>query len=482
MAEPGKMASLLRCAWLLVPLAGCATAPAYTVPQVAATMPETYKEIGPWTPAAPADQAARGEWWTAFGDPLLDDLQGRLLKANPSLAAALARYDQARALFAQARADQYPQVGLQGGLSRSRESANRPGGEGLAVTGNDILAGGTISYELDLWGRVRNEVAAGKAEAQASAADLASARLSLQAQLADAYLSLRSLDAQAKVLDEAVTSYTRALALTKARHDGGVVSGIDVGQAQTQLQTALAAQSEVLGQRALYEHAIASLVGEPASNFSVAVAPSLPALPATPVSTPSVLLQRRPDVAAAERRAYEANRNIGVARAAYFPTITLGASGGFETTSLHQSLISTPSSFWSLGPAAAVALFDGGRRKAAVAQARGVFDESSANYRSTVLAAFQQVEDNLALLNRLAQEADQEQAALEAARRTEAFALTRYRQGAVTYLDVVTAQAASLDAQRAAIVLQARRLQASVDLVRALGGGWSTADLPKAAA
>jgi NodT family efflux transporter outer membrane factor (OMF) lipoprotein len=365
-------------------------------------------------------------------------------------------------------------VGLNAGVGREQESAGRLGSTtGKPLRGDNASVGGTISYELDLWGRVRNEVAAGKADAAASGEDLAATRLSLQAQLADSYLALRSLDDQARVLDLAVDSFGKALQLTQLRHEGGAVSGLDVGQAQTQLRSAEAARTDVGAQRALLEHAIASLVGAPATTFSIPVDATLPALPPTPVSAPSVLLQRRPDVAAAERRAFAANRRIGVARSAFFPTVTLGASGGWQTSSWAQQLLSAPNAYWSLGPQLAMALFDGGRRRAGVRAANAAFDEASAAYRGVVLGAFQEVEDNLALLNRIADETRQEQAAFDAARHTEEISLSLYRQGAGTYLDVVSAQAASLQAERAVIVLQTRRLQASVDLVRALGGGWT---------
>jgi len=462
-----------------VALSACA-APAYKVPQVAASLPATYKEVGPWTPAAPADDAARGAWWTVFNDPQLDQLETQLSAASPTLAQAVARYDAARAFLAQARADLFPMIGLDGSAGRSRQSADRPGGNGHPVQGDDFVVGAAVSYEPDLWGRVRNQVAAGKAEAEATNADLAATRLSLQAELADTYLALRSLDVQARVLDSAVANFTKALELTQARHRGGAASGVDVGQAETQLNTARAARSEVAAQRALLEHAVASLVGQPASGFSINVAEQLPPLPATPVSAPSVLLQRRPDVAAAERRAFAANRRIGVARAAFFPDVTLSATGGFETTQSHQSLLTTPTNFWSLGADAALAIFDGGRRAAGVRAAKAGFDEAAGAYRATVLGAFQEVEDNLALLNHLAEETAQEQAALDAARRTEALALTRYRQGAATYLDAVQAQSSALDAERTVVALQARRLQAGVNLVRALGGGW-TAPAPATA-
>jgi NodT family efflux transporter outer membrane factor (OMF) lipoprotein len=468
--------ALLAAAACAAALSGC-LAPRYVVPQVAAALPATYKEVGPWTPAAPADAAPRGDWWTVFGDDRLNALEGQLTAANPDLAQALARYDLARADFRLARADMVPQIGLGAQTGSESLSADRLAGLGVGETGDENDLGGLFSYELDLWGRVRDEVAAGRAEAQASAADVASTRLCLEAQLADAYLSLRGLDAQARVLDQTVASYARALGLTRELFTGGAVSGIDVGEAENQLKTAQAAESDVLASRALLEHAVASLVGVPASTFSLPVAAELPPLPETPISAPSVLLQRRPDIAAAERRAYEANRRIGVARAAYYPTVSLTGSAGFETSSWSQSLLSASSSYWLVGPQLAMVLLDGGRRAAGVAAARAQFDQVSGAYRGTVLAAFQQVEDNLALLNHLAVETQQEQGALEAARRTLDLSMSQYRDGAVTYLDVVTAQTSTLQAERAVLQLQTRRLQASVDLVRALGGGWDAREL-----
>ncbi len=454
-------------------LAACSLAPDYAPPVL--TTPAAYKEVGPWTPAAPADDAPRGAWWAAYGDPTLDGLEQRLTTANPDLAAALARYDQARAYALQARAALVPEVDASGSSTRNQQSAHRPLRVGGPDTYTNDIVGGAVSYEFDLWGRVRNLVAAGKAQAQASAADAASVRLSLQAQLADAYLGLRGLDTQAKLLADTTEAYGRALKLTTAQHDGGAVSGLDVARAQTQLKTARAQQVDVGAQRALLEHEIASLVGEPASTFSIAAFAQLPDAPRIPVAAPSLLLQRRPDIAAAERRAAAANAMIGVARAAYFPSITLDASGGFETAGAGVNLLSASNSLWTLGPAAALTLFDGGKRKAGVRAARDQFDEASASYRSTVLAAFQEVEDNLALCNKLADESREQSDAVAAARRSEALALTQYQMGAVTYLDVVTAQTADLDAQRAGLAIATRRLQASVDLVRALGGGWEQA-------
>ena len=455
---------------LAIAASGCSLAPAYT-PLTLAT-PPAYKETGPWTPASPDDVAPRGDWWTIYGDQTLNGLEQRIETSNPTLAVALARWDEARALAAQARAAQFPQVNASGELTNNEQSAHRPLRVGGPDNYQDNIVGGSASYELDLWGRVRNLVAQGRAQAQASGADAASVRLSLEAQLADAYLGLRGLDAQEKVLADAVAAFTRALTLTTDLHDGGAVAGLDVGRAETQLESARAQQIDVAAQRALLEHEIAALIGEPASSFSLPPDAVLPQPPRTPVAAPSLLLQRRPDIAAAERRAAAANAGIGVARAAFFPSITLLGAAGFENSG-GTNLLTAASSWWSLGPSVSLPLFDGGRRRANLRQAWDQFDEAGATYRATVLAAFQEVEDNLALCNRLADEARAESAAVEAARRTESLATIQYQMGAVTYLDVVTAQTADLDAQRADLMIATRRLQASVDLLRAMGGGWT---------
>jgi len=458
---------------LIGALAGCSLAPAYTPLTLTTPTPPAYKETGAWTPASPGDAAPRGDWWTMYGDQTLDDLERKIETANPDLALALARYDEARALAAQARAGLFPQVTASASATNNQQSARRPLRLGGPGNYDDDTVGASASYELDLWGRVRNQVAQGRAEAQASGADAASVRLSLEAQLADAYLGLRGLDAQGKVLSDAAAAYARALALTQDLHDGGAVAGLDVGRAQTQLETARAQLIDVAASRALLEHEIAALVGEQASTFSLPPNPVLPDPPRTPVAAPSVLLQRRPDVAAAERRAAAANAGIGVARAAFYPDIVLNGAAGFESAG-GVNLLQAANSWWTLGPNVTLPLFEGGRLKAQLRQARDQFTEASATYRSTVLAAFQEVEDNLALCNRLADEARAESAAVEAAKRTESLATTQYQLGAVTYLDVVTAQTADLDAQRAALMIATRRLRASVDLLRALGGGWTS--------
>jgi NodT family efflux transporter outer membrane factor (OMF) lipoprotein len=451
-------------------VSACSLAPPLKIPEVPTA--DAYKELGPWTRAQPADRLPRDSWWTLYGNAELDDLQKRLIAGNPTLAAALANYAGARALADQARAGLFPTLGLSAGAERDRESIHAPLRGPTTPTYYDTnTVGGSVSYELDLWGQIRNEVAAGEANASASAADLENARLSLIARLVGDYIELRSLDRDGAILEQTVQAYSRALGLTQQRHDAGIAPGLDVAQAQTQLNAARSQAAQTLAQRALMEHAIAALLGVSASTFSIKPQIVDIALPQIPSGVPGSLLERRPDIAGAQRRMMAANANIGVARAAYFPSLTLGAQGGFQSTSV-ANWVSAPSSFWALGPNALLSVFDGGLRRAQVAQARAEFDTAAANYRSTVVSAFQQVEDSLATLNHYHDASVDEQAALDAAQRTLDFSMALYKQGATDYLTVVTSQTALLQTQLEALNLDTLQLTASVDLIRALGGGW----------
>lgn len=448
-------------------LAGCSMAPDYRPPQTAA--PQAFKEVAGWAAAQPMDGAPRGNWWEAFDDPVLNDLVARAAQASPTLDSALARYNQARAAARIESADLFPQINAGADASRQRVSGNRFQGNGTAQTYNQYVVGGTLDYEVDLWGRIRNGAKAARADAQASGDDLASARLSLQTAVADAYARLRGLDAEAELLRQTVDAFGKAYDLTSRRHNGGIASGIDVNRARTVLDNARAQISAIANQRAATEHEIAALIGAVASNFAIAPRTQPLMSPTVPAGAPSELLQRRPDIAAAERRMFAANARIGVARAAFFPSLTLGLSGGYQTT--HGQLFSTPNSFWGLGPASAVLnLFDGGRRRAQVRMSRAEYDELAADYRGTVLTAFREVEDALAANRHLGDQIAQQRSAATAAERTSQLALTRYRDGAADYLEVVTAQTDALDAQRALLSAETQRMRASVALVRALGG------------
>jgi NodT family efflux transporter outer membrane factor (OMF) lipoprotein len=454
-------------------LGGCSFEPALHIPEVPAA--PAYKEESPWTRAAPADELPREAWWTLYGDAELDALQARLVAGSPDLAAALARYQQARAFTDQLRSGLYPSITASASAERDRQSQQKP----LRVLGptspdyyNTVTLGGAVDYEFDLWGRIRNQVAAGAATEAAAQADLESARLSLQAQLADNYIALRGLDREVALFDGTVTAYGKALDLTRSRHDGGIASGLDVSRAETQLESARSQVAQEKAQRAVLEHAIAALIGESPSRFTIEPRLAEIKLPSIPPGVPSTLLQRRPDIAAAQRRIMAANASIGVARAAYFPDITLSGTAGYQNAGM-GNLIAAPNLFWSIGPSLLLTVFDAGKRDAQVVQARAVLDENAALYRGVVLGAFQQVEDNLALLNHYRTAAQAEKSAADAAQRSLDFATSRYRDGAATYLEVVISQAAALQAQRDALDLDTRQRRASVQLVRALGGGWS---------
>ncbi|WP_242097537.1 efflux transporter outer membrane subunit [Sphingomonas sp. CROZ-RG-20F-R02-07] len=448
-------------------LAGCSLAPAYDVPPSQAA--PAYKEGGPWQSAA-ATIVPPGRWWEAFGDPVLSGLEDRIERDNPSLAAAVARYDEARGALGVARAARVPSVDLAVAAERARVSAERPLGATGAQTYNDIRVGPSLSYELDLFGRVRNSVRASTADAQASAADVAGVRLGLQASLADDYFQMRGLDARIVLLRQTVAAFQRASDLTDTRHAGGIASGIDVSRSASLLQSARAELSAVSGDRAAFEHAIAVLIGQSPSSFAIPVVDGQAPPPAIPVGIPSTLLERRPDIAAAERRIAAANARIGVARAALYPALTLGVGGGFETAG--SAVIGASTGFWALGPlTAALSIFDGGARRSRVRISRGQYDEAAANYRSTVLTAFREVEDDLARTRAATEQEGEQQAATRAAERTRDLALIRYRDGASDYLDVVTAQTAALDAERALLQIRTNRLRLAVDTARAIGGG-----------
>jgi NodT family efflux transporter outer membrane factor (OMF) lipoprotein len=454
-----------------VTLAGCSLAPAYKVPEV--PVAASYQDSGPWQPAQPSDQLPRDHWWQLYHEPRLDQLQLRLLVNNADLAAALAHYRQAQAFNLQTRSALFPQVGATGNGQRDRESDTKPlRGATSPANYDSYTVGAEIDYELDLWGRVRNTVEAGKDDTLAADADLASAQLSLQAQLADSYIRLRGLDQQIALLQQSIDAYQKALQLTRTRHAGGIASGLDVASAQTQLSSAKSLWSQAQAQRTLIMDAIAVLVGDSAAQFSMTAQTAAIDLPQVPASVPSTLLQRRPDIAAAERRVAAANARIGVARAAYFPSLTLSAQGGFQSAA-YAGLLSLPNRFWVIGPTLFETIFDGGRRKAGVAAARAATDEAGAHYRGVVLNAFAQVEDNLAQLDHVGLALTDQKDAADAAQHSVDLAMDRYKQGAVSYLDVVQAQTVALTARRSLLELDTQRLRASVQLIRALGGGWS---------
>ena len=463
--------ALLALATLGFALAGCSLAPVYPPPLI--EQPVAFKEAGPWTAAMPADQALKGDWWALFGDPVLTDLEQQVATANPTIKGALGRYEQAQGYLGEVRSSLLPTIGVQADITQNRQSDHRPlrSRSQPNYYAADTI-GGSIAFDLDLWGRLRNSVAAGRAEVEASGDDLAAIRLGLEAQLALQYVQLRGLDAQAKLLSATVDAYTQADDLTQRRFKGGIASGIDISRSGALLADARAQLADVAAARALVEHAIASLVGKPATLLAIAPSNAAPVIPVIPAALPSTLLQRRPDIAAAERRMFEANAGIGVAKAAFFPSLSIGGGGGFQNTGL-SSLISAPNSFWSVGPNAILSIFDGGRRRAQLAVARAAWSEATASYRERVLQAFQDVEDGLAQTRHYADEARNEADAVRLAGETEQLSLNRYVKGAVTYLDVSTAQETALQVRRKALDLNTQRLAASVRLIRALGGGWN---------
>ena len=464
-------------------LSACAAGPDYVRPSV--EMPAAYKELATtganWKPAEPRDDSPRGKWWEIFGDAELNALEEQVQIGNQNVAQAEARFRAASALVRSARANYFPIVSADASVSRSG------GGRGGGGVSNNASGGGTrastshtlaldLNWEIDLWGRVRRTVEAQSAGAAASAADLSGIRLSAQAALASNYFQLRQVDAQRQLLADTSAAYTKTLEVTKNRYAGGVSARVDVAQAETQVKNTQVQAIDLGVARSQLEHAIALLLGKPASSFSIAAATPQrftdKALPAIPVAgLPSELLERRPDIAAAERRVAAANAPIGVAKAAYFPALSLSASGGFSSLEL-AGLLTAPNRFWSIGPALAQSLFDGGLRRSQTDQAIANYDANVAAYRQTVLAGFAEVEDQLAALRILEQEAAAQDDALASARESLALTFNQYKAGTVSYLNVVTAQATALASERNAVTVFGNRMTASVQLIRALGGAW----------
>lgn len=458
---------------VLTGLSACSFAPHYTRPSTEEP-PPAYQESAGWKTAEPADTRSRGSWWEIFDDEQLNALEGRVTNANQDINAAFARLQQARAQTRIARSSLLPTLTVDPRVTRERQSVNAPNfNSSRSRYFNDLALDADVSYELDVWGRIRNSVASARASEQASAADLATLDLSIHAELASDYFTLRSEDTQQDLLDRTAADYSSALELTQNLYNGGAAALADLDQAKAQLQTALTQASDMRLRRAQTEHAIAVLLGESPSKFHVVPQPlKLDVVPpAIDAGLPSALLERRPDIAAAERRVAAANAQIGVARAAYFPVFSLSGTAGFESTQA-SNLITAPSLLWAVGPSAVLTVFDGGLHRAQSAQAHAAYDEQVANYRGAVLAAYQDVEDNIAALRQLQEESVSQAAAVAATTGALDQAQYRYKAGIVTYLEVVAAENASLSARLSAADIQVRRMIASVQLVKALGGGW----------
>jgi NodT family efflux transporter outer membrane factor (OMF) lipoprotein len=459
-------------------LAGCAVGPKYR--RATVEVPPAYKEIGNWKQAQPSEDSLRGNWWEIFNDSQLDSLEQQVNISNQNLKAAEAQYTQARALLRYNRADYFPTVTAGAAASRARVSQNAPppGALSNGRTEKDFQLPIELSYEVDAWGRVRKNVESYREEAQASAADLATVNLAMHAQLALFYFQARSLDAQEELLQSTVAQYEQAFQLNEIRFQGGVGSEVEVEQARTQLETTRAQAQDVGVLRAQYEHAVATLIGKPASSFSLAPLPLRTPPPPIPTGLPSELLERRPDIASAERQMAAANARIGAAKAAYYPLLSLTAAGGFESNAI-TTLLQGPSGLWAIGGQAIQTLFDGGRRRAASDQAVAAYDQTTANYRQTVLTGFQQVEDNLAALRILDQEAQTQNQAVLAAQRSLDLSTQRYKGGVTSYLEVTVAQSAALADEATAVEILGRRMVAAVQLIQALGGGWDSSSLPR---
>jgi len=455
---------------LVILLTGCAVGPDYRKPE--APTAAQFKEMQGWREAQPKDQLPRGSWWTVFGDAELDRLMERVEVSNQNIRIAEARLRQARAVADQASAGLFPTVTANASAVRTKAPslANQPSFATGAVNNFNLAL--NASWELDVWGRVRRSVEAGEANWQASAADLEAARLSARATLAQNYFALRVADTTKRLLEDTVKAYQRSLEMTQNRYQAGVVARVDVVQAEVQLKSAQAQLIDVGVERAQLEHAVALQLGDVPANFALAPNDLKIAMPQVPVALPSELLERRPDIAAAERAMAAANAQIGVAKAAYFPSLTLSSATGFRGTNL-ANLVSTPSNFWSIGAAVAESVFDGGLRRSQTAQAAAAYDVQVASYRQAVLTGFQEVEDNLAALRILEQEAALQDEVVQAARHALELTNNQYSAGVVSYLNVITAQTTALANERTAVNVLGRRLTASVGLIHALGGGWT---------
>lgn len=468
------MLPILFLGFLLI--GGCSVGPKYSKPTT--QIPPAYKENANWKPAQPSDQAQKGNWWEIFQDPQLNALEEKVNVSNQTLRAAVDRYQESRDVLRETRSALFPLVNAALTGSQNRQSRNKALFGGAApVNYSDLVLTGDVSYEADVWGSVRRSVQSSRALAQASAADLETIRLSLHAELALDYLTLRGLDAQKKLFDTNVDAFDKALQLTESRFQGGVASREDVDLAATQLEQTRAQDIDITSSRDQFEHAVAVLIGQPASSFSLDPAPSPAIPPVPPPGLPSELLERRPDIAEAERRVASANEQVGIARAAFFPTITLGLVAGFEGGRF-PNWLTGPSAIWSIGASAAETVFDAGRRRAVSDQTIATYDEMVADYQQTVLTSFQQVEDSLSDLRVLDEEAKTQDAAVAAANRALEQSTNRYKGGLDTYLTVITAQNAALANERTAVSLLTRRLTSTVLLVKALGGGWDVSKLP----
>jgi len=464
---------------LLVLAAGCTVGPRYSRPAAPAPAPDAWKTQPPWQEAAPKDSIPKGTWWQIFHDPALDAYEQQLLQANQSLFAARDRLSQARSLARVATADLFPQVSTDPSAARERYSGNRPlivSQPASAVTENLFTIPFSLNYEADLFGRVRHNVEASNASLQSTAADLQNVQLVLTAELAADYFTVRELDAEYQVVQESVGYERKGLDLVNNRHEGGVANGLEVAQQATVLDSTISQLSLVQQTRAQYEHAIAVLVGQPASAFSVPVAPLRDAPPPVPLGVPSDVLERRPDIATAERTMAYQNAQVGIARSAFYPHVTLSGSGGLLSQDL-GSLFNAPSLIWSVGADAFEPIFQGGRNRANLSAARAAYDQSVANYRQSVLTAFQQVEDGISNLSTLSQALTTQSAAVEDARRALTIANNRYVGGVTTYLDVITAQTTLLNSQRLATQLLGQQMVSAVYLVKALGGGWDAGEI-----